>query len=293
MGEPFNRQEDGTVVNSNLKLGQYSNNPKNESYTIQKAMILEVYHKDHPKNKFKRGVEYRAVIVGGPREGELLHNVTPLDGFGGGGNFHEVVYTPKTEVIRGKNKGDATPPENTDGSHVIVGFLGGHQNHPIILGGWPQPNNAAYGASAEDGTLMNGSFNGLGYSINKDGVLKFTRKGTTIIVDSESGGISIESDKEITINSDEDIVINSAKNINVTANEIVNITGPSVNINSSTSVNIAGAGSINIGEGASEAMVKGDALTTLFNLHTHSASGEGPPNEQMTASQLSDTVKVS
>lgn len=261
MRGPMMRLADGTVLNSNLKIESARKYNKNENFAPVQAMLIEAYPKDHEKNKFKKGVEYKAVIVGGPREGEVIHNVQAKCEFGGKDNYHEVNYTPKKEVLKGKNKGDATPTENTDGSYVMIQFLNGSRNSGIITGALPQPNNEEYGSNDADGTLLRGKFNGLAYKIDKDGIFTLSREGTTITIDSAGGGINIQSDKTI-------------------------------NIDTSDIVNINGTSEINLGSGANEAMVKGNALATLFNAHTHADSGEGVPNQTLGASQLSSLIKV-
>lgn len=228
---PKMRLPDGTVLNSNLKITPIlDNKSKYQNNGTHKVMIIKSVPIDDENNRFKQGVEYAGVIIGGPRDGEILTNIQATDGFGGEGNFHETVLTPKTKVIKGKNKGDKTPPENTDGSYAMVTFLGGHFNHPVILGGLPQPNNAEYGAKKEDGTLLRGKFQGLSYSINKDGVLTLQREGTTIIIDS-ANQVNIVSDKNVKIDS---------------------------------------ASKIELGAGATQSFVLGDIFQTLFNGHTHS-----------------------
>ncbi len=229
---PKLRQPDGQVLNSNLKINninQSASSPWN-NFGIYKAMLLEAKYKDEDGNQYKHGVEYTAVITGGPRSGEFLSNVMPLDGFGGKDNYSEIVYTPKTKVLKGKNEGDSTPPENTDGSYVLIGFLGGHQSRPVILGGLKQPNNENYGANIDDSVLYRGQVNGMAWKISKDGILTVNREGTTITIDSTGNGVTISSDKAITINSSD---------------------------------------SITLGSGG-EPFVLGNAMASLFNSHTHS-----------------------
>lgn len=60
---------------------------------------------------------------------------------------------------------------------------------------------------------------------------------------------------------------------------------------------IIDAESIELGEGASEALVLGDAFQSLFNSHTHSGvdpggGTSGPPSQSMTSSHLSSKHKV-
>ncbi len=230
---PKTRQPDGQVLSSNLKINDHKNpsDLKYNNFGLHKVMLLTAIPVDDKNNKYKQGVEYTGVIVGGPRDGEFISNLQPSDGFGGKDNFFETVYTPKTEVIRGSNKGDKTATENTDGSFVLVSFLNGHQNSPIIMGGYRQPNNENYGATKDDGTVCRGQFQGLSFKVDKEGIFTLEKEGTTLIVDANSGGVFIDTDKDVKINS---------------------------------------ATKIELGTNATQSFVLGEAFQSLFNGHTHS-----------------------
>ena len=62
------------------------------------------------------------------------------------------------------------------------------------------------------------------------------------------------------------------------------------------SVKIESAAKLELGEGASEALVKGQSFMALFNAHTHvsgwSGNPTGPPMAPMTPAQLSQKVKT-
>ena len=94
------RLKDGTILNAHTKIKKRPDIfNKYQQFGIHKAMITKRIPKDNVNNKWKRGVEYEATIVGGPRQGETIRNLIPLCSFGGNENYNEVVYKPKTQTI--------------------------------------------------------------------------------------------------------------------------------------------------------------------------------------------------
>lgn len=291
---------DGSVINSNTRvINAPDNSSKYKNFGFYKASILRALPKDNPNNRSKKSVEYEAVIISGSRRGEIVRGLRPLDSFGGAGNFNEVVYQPKTQVLKGKNNGDKTIPEDTDGSYVVVGFMGGNYNFPIILGGWPQPNNSEYGASEADGTRILGKFQDLSWNIDKDGVLTISHSGTSIRLNGGSGDVTVTTTAKTVINATGNVEMTSSGNVEMTAsgNAEITSTGPAT-ITSSGAVNIGGAAGITftgpfvkLGSAAAEAVILGDTFKAYFDNHVHGAAGT-PPTVPMPASTLSTKSQV-
>lgn len=283
---------DGTVLNSNVRLTPAANNEsKSNNFGLYKAQILEAIPKGHKKNLWKKGVEYKAVLVGGHRDGEVLSNLIPLDSFGGADNFNEIVYTPRTTVLSGKNQGDGTPPSKTNGSYVIVAFLNGHYNHPVIISGWAQPNNTDYGASEDDGVRLLGRYQGLRWNIDKSGKLTIDHNGTSITLDGAEGDVTVTTQNKLTVNATGDVDVNSSGSVTVASQGDATVT-------SSGSANVSGANGITftgpftkIGSaGATEHLIFGDAFKTYFDGHIH--GGGPPPSTPMPTGTLSTKATV-
>ena len=131
-------------------------------------------------------------------------------------------------------------------------------------------------------------------SLKNDGTLEITTS-TSITINTQQ--ILIESGEKIEINTDEAIVNMNTGEVN--ANELtVNSNETTVNSNT-TIVNgntvDVNAASINLGEGAAEALVKGNTFLTYFNTHMHVGNlgaPSGPPIAPMTPAQLSTISKT-
>lgn len=297
--------KDGTVFNSNTRLNEKPNeSSRYKNYGTYKAAILRSYPKDDPNNRYKRGVEYDAIITSGIRKGELVRNIPPMCGFGGDKNFNEVVFQPKTKVLRGQDRGDMTPPEDTDSSHIVLTFLAGNYNFPLMLGAWPQPNNEEYGATQEDGTRILGQFQGLKWNVDKNGKLTLSFKDNSIEFDGPSGNLTITTKSKTTINADSDVEINSKSNakINAQGNVDVQSTGPT-SINAASAVNISGSGAVSI-SGSGGVSLSGPSVTLggggqpvplgtdLINyLNTHTHPGDNTPPTQ-SFNSVSSVVSV-
>ncbi len=249
------RMPDGSIISANVLLNNApSDASKYRNFGIQKAMVLRANHPDSSKNRGKKSIEYDLVIVSGSRKGEIIRHVHPTDAFGGKDNFNETVYQPKTKVLKGKDMGDKTPPENCDGSYVLVCPIDGHYGSWNILGGIRNPNNPAtdHGSVSADGTVMHGKFNKLSWNINKDGKMTIDHSGTKIELD-DTG------------------------NVNITAVNGITFDGQSLKVGDA---------------GANQSMVLGDNMAALFNNHTH--SGSPVPDQQMVSGvHLSPKTKVS
>ena len=286
----FKTLQDGSVLSSNTLINKAtSDRSKYVNYGFYKAAILSKIPVGDPRNRNKASVEYDAVILSGNRQGELVSNVMTLDTFGGQDNFQEITYAPKTKVNNGKDNGNRTPPENTNASYVIIGFMNGYYNNPVILGGWRQPNNKITGATDAEDLIIRGAFQKLNWSVNKDGKLTVSHSGTSISLD-EDGNISIVTTKDTSIQSNQNVSIES------TGNTSVNSTG-NVEVTSAAAVQIGGAAGVTftgpfvkLGENAVEAIILGDSFKTFFDGHTH--GGGPPPNVAMPSSTLSPTSKV-
>ncbi len=286
------RLNDGTIISANVLVNKAPNDSsKYNNFGIYKAAILKAFPKDDPNNVSKKTVEYEAIIVSGSRQGEIIRGVHPLDTFGGKDNFNEIVYKPKEKVLKGKDAGSSTFPEDTDASYVVIGFMNGYYNNPIILGGWRQPNNSTFGASEADGTLVRGQFQNLSWSINNNGVLNVNHSGTSITLDN-SGNVSIVTTSKATINSSGNTEITTSGKAKITSSQNVEVTSAqAVEVGGATGITFTGPFVKLGGSGASEHVILGDLFKTFFDGHVHSGGG-GAPVTPMPTSTLSTKSTV-
>lgn len=277
---------DGHINHDNMVVAKAPDHQsKYTNFGLYKAEIIESIPKGDKRNRWKKGVEYKARIIGGKRDGEVLHGLVPLCGFGGQENFNEVVYKPKSKIIRGSNKGDKTPSENTDGSQVVVAFLNGHYNFPIILSGWAQPNNSQYGAKSDDGVRILGQFQGLKWNIDKSGKMTISNGGTSIAMNGSD--VTITTTGKATINSTGNTTVSSSGKVDITSTAPTTLNAPTVSLV---------GGSINLGSLApADKMFLGSQLMAIFNAHTH-VEHDGPvtsgPTPTLTNAAASNKIKI-
>lgn len=122
-------------------------------------------------------------------------------------------------------------------------------------------------------------------------VLIQTASGDSKIEILDDGKINIIQADEINITSDADIIVN-CENTNITSNSNVNIECINATISASAKA-VVDAPAIELGEGAAEAVIKGNTFATIFNTHTHltPVGPSSPPIAPMDSS-LSQTVKT-
>jgi len=296
---------DGTVVSSNTIAGQRSGNRKlYKNFKIEKAIIVDVMYAGEKRNLYGLGTEYDVLIVNGPREGERLTNVLSINSFGGLNNFCEWVYNKRKVNYHGNKNTIDTPSEEFDNAYVIVGFLGGHYNSAVILGGYPHPGNTVEKPQRSDGEILVGEFNGLRWKINDDGELIITYYGgkrdsknphTPIRDDTAPTEIKIDKDGKLFVsdNKDQKILIDRVsetirienpeafiqldipnKTIEVNANQDVK------NISGEQQINEVGTSETNtIGENQNTT-VGGTKETTVEGTHTETVKDNVTNNYQ-------------
>ena len=316
------RLKDGEILSSNIQIGKApSSDAKYKNNGHYKAIILKKHAVDSKANVSKKTVEYEIQIISGARRGEIYRGCRPLDTFGGMDNFNEIVFSPKTTVIKGEDDGDNTVPDITDASYVVVAFMNGYHSSPFIIGGWKQPNNTGHGATEADGSHVKGQFQGTFWLIDNDGVLTIDHNGTSFVLDNE-GNISITTTAQMSITSTGDTTINSSSNVNITSSSntgitvggnaniavtgnttlnasLINLTGTGAVTITGASVAVAGGGeiaftrpSVTLGSAsATEAIILGNLFKSWVDNHVHSGHNV-PPTTPMPSSCLSTKSKV-
>ena len=119
-------------------------------------------------------------------------------------------------------------------------------------------------------------------NVKPDNSVEIINANGDSIIMLNDGNITFTHSAQFTINSGADTVINAD------TNTVINCTDTLINCEN---VVINHASSVELGKGASEKLVLGDLMTTLFNSHVHIASKSGtptgPPIQKMSNAQLS------
>ncbi len=194
----------------------------------------------------------------------------------------ETIWARLSRGISHAGSGDWFLPQV--GDEVLVGFEFGKTEHPVILGGLYSKDSQPP-KSGKAGDLNENGKNNLRF-------LK-TKAGHLFIFDDLPGSESISL---IDKNSNQIVLDSAQQKITIkdqSGNQVV-LENSGIKIQSAKKVVIEASSAIELGEGASEALVKGNAFMAFFNAHVHPAPGgtSGPPQAPMTPGQLSMKVKT-
>lgn len=168
------------------------------------GMVVEIFDIDDEKNISKIIPEYNVITI--EQNGEFgltpvtYNNCVCMDAFGGIADFKEAKLRKSEKDFKKKYDFNLS-----DGYMVLLLMLDGFSEKPIILGGLPHPNRKPL-LDKEKGLHAEGEYNGIRWSIDKDGAFTFTFKGATDIngkpKDSAAGGTvaKVEKDGSFEIN---------------------------------------------------------------------------------------------
>lgn len=175
-------KDDGTPISSNsIMMGRSDkafNNIEmermrllmNRAVEIHLATVTDILFADDEDNQSQNQVEYSIQIEFGDRSGQEYNNVKAINLYGGMVQISETVYYPRTQTLKNKPDKDNIYMFDHDGSQVIVGFMDGFANRPVILGGWANTNSSPlFAATEDDGIRKMEEFNGIRLNIDKDG----------------------------------------------------------------------------------------------------------------------------
>lgn len=311
-------RQDGSIQSANLPaFNKLAKNKVDRDFGIYRCMIVRTNFVDDEANLTfeNKQVTYETIILGGPKEGQILQNVKAMGDYGGQYNYSERIFRP----LEAKNIKDK-PISEHKGDIVFVGFLQGNSRAPVIIGAGIQPLDvSSTGASKSDGFRSRKEYNGVFEEINKTGEYELRRKGGT--VDSKSGVLTPGKDFEarfklfknkmlwedpnssILFEKDEsrwthivgksgykEVIDGKNKKITQTLGTVeVTIDGGSNKITikaGSTIIEIDGASGkislkgdfIDLGKSVSDFAVMFTELASAFNSHTHQYTDDGAPS---------------
>jgi len=153
--------------------------------TLKVGVVVDIYdNDDKDNNKFSLGPEYRVMTVN--KENIVMYdNCRVVDGFGSVADFQEVKYrkVKNKEGVQANGDLNRVIKDNKEvdkvkGSIVIILCLGGDSESAIIIGSLPNTNRKVK-LSSDKEHHMEGEFNGIRYSIDKNGALSVTFKSAT------------------------------------------------------------------------------------------------------------------
>lgn len=156
-------------------------------YGIYKCLIIKVNYVDQTSNLTvdNKQVTYDAIIVsGGPKEGLIIKNIKTVNTLGGQYNYSEKIFRASRSFNTPNVTNKPRLINTQDGDIVYVAFVNGIVSHPIILGGGVSYlDKDTTGATTEIGPIFKTEYNGVLYSIDKNGQFSLVRKTGTYDAD--------------------------------------------------------------------------------------------------------------
>jgi len=164
-----------------MSTSYFKTKPKDTEKTVTskgvhllEGQVIKVHFTDDKSNLSKKFVEYDVIArnsSGGSVTYSNCRNILDISGYN---DYKETILEPNEVALSGK-LAKSNSPDNMNGTMVILGFLDGSIDKPIIMGGFPHRKNKA--ATKSDGIRLKREFRGLEFNINKDGEYCITQKG--------------------------------------------------------------------------------------------------------------------
>ena len=217
--------------------------------SLRLGLVLEIVEEDDEKNASKLGPEYNVMTI--EQDGDngsntaIYKNCINIDAFGGVADFFQFKHRASKDPKKAKKKGSL---KEETGSIVLLLCLDGNSEKAVILKSVHNPKKNKV-LTKDKGHHMEGEFNGVNWSVDKDGAMTVVFKSATeddgTPKDEKAGGTSwkIEKDgsfelsdgneekirvdkttKKIDVSAGDDVSIVTKKNMNITADESMNIT---------------------------------------------------------------------
>jgi len=263
----------------------------NRSYKntgLKAGFIVKSYAANDPSNRTQLCTEYDVqTIEQDENKGStsiLYRNCLSSQGLGSIADYLEFTLRPQTFQSK-----DAPVFSGQDGAIVLLQCLDNIGSKAIVVGNLISPDRPTNITSTAPQLI--GEYNGVNIAINNDGSCSLTFKGATdskgVPTDPSQGPttLQIETDGSFQFS-------HSTITIQASRSGTLNITtmGPT-NIIAQGTTTIDGS-TIELGQGATEAVIKGDTFKTLYNQHTHIGNlgfPTGPPLAPMDPSLSTHT----
>lgn len=166
---------DGSVTPSYFGLKTFDpvKEIKDRGMTLVEGQVHKTYFTDDANNRSKTRVEYDVIYRRADGTSSTAKNAIYLGDIQGTNDYSETILEQNAfafkETLSKENK-----PANMNGTRVILAFLDGNIEKPIIVAGLSHERRR--GAKIEDGIRKKGEFRGIEWEINKDGELLLTYK---------------------------------------------------------------------------------------------------------------------
>ena len=290
----------------------------NKSYRntpLRMGIIVKSYPISDPGNLTKLTTEYDILVFEQYEDkGSSIMTYPHCISSEGLGSIAD--YFEKTLRVREGNPSSSSliDTKNQNGAVVLILCLDGMSDKAIIIGAVTHPDRKTN--LANNLPFLQGEYNGCNLKIANDGSIAFTFKGATDnngkVKDTSQGNtvitvktdgsfevshskitFTLAKDGNATLTAGKDLAMNVTGNVTIAAQGNVNVQCKDATVTASGTATVEGS-KVNLGQGASDAVIKGDAFKSYFDGHTHptAVGPSGPPVAPMPGSTLSKKVKT-
>jgi|WetSurMetagenome_2_1015567.scaffolds.fasta_scaffold24707_5 hypothetical protein len=152
-----------------------------KNYALKVGFIQDLYEIDDKQNINKAVLEYKVVVLEQKEDGAqtpiIYDHCLHMDLFGSQADYFEMRLRKQDKVEKKDKSGDKIA-KYQDGAMVLLLCVNGVSESALIIGGIKHPKRKS-GLTKDKALAMNAEFNGINYSIDKDGALKILFKGPT------------------------------------------------------------------------------------------------------------------
>lgn len=166
---------DGSTTTSYFQTQQFDSSKElkdHASYFLE-GQIIQIHYVDDKTNRSKSRVEYDVQARKADGSSSTYKNVVSLGDMQSTNDFRETVLEANEHAFQ-KELSKSNIPINMNGTRVVIAFLDGNLDKPIIVGGLG--HERVPGAKKEDGIRKVSEYRGIRQEINKDGEYIFTYK---------------------------------------------------------------------------------------------------------------------
>ena len=168
----------GGIINSYFRTKQRSSQDRGAVYKngqfLRIGQINKIFYPDSEEpRKHKKYVSYKVSVLTETGMFPLQQPAIAVTDLGSTNDYSECILEASAFAFKG-DLDTKNPPQFKNGTFVLVGFLDGNIDRPIILGAFPHPRRDW--ASLEDGIRYFSEYRGIQTSITKDGALSITYK---------------------------------------------------------------------------------------------------------------------
>ena len=171
--------DDMSPISSKVPMGKRFNAEDNRNrWGIYRGQVLRVVYPEDQNNTNKERIEYVVRV-----NNQDYPNAIDLRTLGGIFNYQEHIHK-QADASFVKKKDGTVEYSNLDGEYVLVMFINGNQDLPIIIGAHQHSRNPKYHKkSKSDDVYSIHEFNGIEFEIDKDSNYTIRHRGRKKIVD--------------------------------------------------------------------------------------------------------------